>query len=226
MHNYNEYLAKIPLFRDLSEEEMDAISHLARVRNYKKNMIIFMEGEPGEALYFVISGKVKVTKTTSDGREQILHILQHGDVFAEVVLMDGGPYPATAEAIEAGQIGMLMNQDVETLIRSNPDIAIKLLRIMSKRLRMAQGQVRDLALKDTYGRLAGMLLMLGREHGQETPEGIRIDLPLSRQELANLIGTTRETVTRVLSDLKKYKCLELEKQAIIITDQNKLKTWL
>lgn len=226
MTDYSEYLAKIPLFHDLTPEEVDTISGLARVRNYKKNMIIFMEGEPGEALYFVISGKVKISKTTEDGREQILHLLQHGDVFAEVVLIDGGPYPATAEVIETAQIGMLMNKDVENLIRSNADIAIKLLKIMSKRLRLAQRQVRDLALKDTYGRLAGMLLMLGTEHGKETEEGIRIELPLSRQELANLIGTTRETVTRILGDFKKYKCIELEKQAIILIDRAKLKTWL
>lgn len=226
MTDYSEYFAKIPLFHDLSTDEINSISGLARVRNYKKNMIIFMEGEPGEALYFVISGKVKISKTTEDGREQILHLLQHGDVFAEVVLIDGGPYPATAEVIETAQIGMLMNKDVENLIRSNPDIAIKLLKIMSKRLRLAQRQVRDLALKDTYGRLAGMLLMLGKEHGKETDQGIRIELPLSRQELANLIGTTRETVTRVLGDFKKYKCIELEKQVIILIDRTKLKTWL
>lgn len=226
MTDYSEYLAKIPLFHDLSPEEIDTIGGLARVRNYKKNMIIFMEGEPGEALYFVISGKVKISKTTEDGREQILHLLQHGDVFAEVVLIDGGPYPATAEVIETAQIGMLMNKEVENLVRSNADIAIKLLKIMSKRLRLAQRQVRDLALKDTYGRLAGMLLMLGKEHGTETDEGVRIELPLSRQELANLIGTTRETVTRILGDFKKYKCIELEKQAIILIDRAKLKTWL
>jgi len=226
MKEYSEYLAKIPIFQDLSAEELNQIGQLARVRNYKKNMIVFMEGEPGEALYFVISGKVKISKTTDDGREQILHILQHGDVFAEVVLIDGGPYPASSEVIEAGQIGMLLNNDVENLIRSNPEIALKLLRLMSKRLRMAQRQVRDLALKDTYGRLAAMLLMLGKEHGEETTDGIKIDLPLSRQELANLIGTTRETVTRILGDFKKYRCLDLDKQAIIIIDKEKLKTWL
>jgi len=226
MKEYSEYLAKIPMFQDLATEEMNQIGQLARVRNYKKNMIVFIEGEPGEALYFVISGKVKISKTTADGREQILHILQPGDVFAEVVLFDGGPYPATSEVIESGQIGMLLNDDVENLIRSNSEIALKLLKLMSKRLRMAQRQVRDLALKDTYGRLAAMLLMLGKEHGEETTEGIKIDLPLSRQELANLIGTTRETVTRVLGDFKKYKCLDLDKQAIIIINQEKLKTWL
>ncbi len=226
MTNYSEFLNKIPLFHDLSPEEIDSIGQLTRVRNYKKNMIVFMEGEPGEALFFVISGKVKISKTTEDGREQILHLLQHGDVFAEVVLIDGGPYPATAEVIETGQIGMILNRDVENLIRSNPDIAVKLLKILSSRLRMAQRQVRDLALKDTYGRLASMLLMLGKEHGADSPEGVRIELPLSRQELANLIGTTRETVTRILGDFKKYKCIELERQAIILIDQGKLKTWL
>lgn len=226
MNDYSEYLRKIPLFADLTDAEMQAVGQLARVRNYKKNMLIFMEGEPGEALYFVVSGKVKVSKATPDGREQILHILQPGDIFAEVVLIDRGPYPATAEVIEAGQIGMLMNDDVENLIRSNAEIALKLLRLVSKRLRLAQAQVRDLALKDTYGRLAGMLLMLGKEHGENSAAGVKIDLPLNRQEFANLIGTTRETVTRILGDFKKYKCIDLDKQAIIIIDEDKLKTWL
>jgi len=226
MTDYSEFLGKIPLFRDLSHEDLQLISDLARVRNYKKNMIIFMEGEPGEALYFIISGKVKISMMTEDGREQILHILQHGDVFAEVVLIDRGPYPATAEVIEAGQIGMLMNDDVENFIRANPDLALKILRLMSKRLRLAQIQVRDLALKDTYGRLASMLLMLAKDHGEQTLAGMKIDLPLSRQELANLIGTTRETVTRILSDFRKFKCIDLEKQAITIINEEKLKTWL
>lgn len=226
MNDFNEYLAKIPLFMDLSPDDLQTIGQLARVRNYKKSMLIFMEGEPGEALYFIVTGKVKISKATKDGREQILHILQPGDVFAEVVLMDGGPYPATAEVIESGQIGMLVNADVENLIRTNSEIAVKLLKILSKRLRLAQIQVRDLALKDTYGRLASMLLMLGKDHGEETADGVKIDLPLNRQELANLIGTTRETVTRVLGDFKKYKCIDLDKQAIIITNEDKLKTWL
>jgi len=226
MNKYSEYLKKVPLFIDLSDMELQALGQLARVRNYRNNMLIFMEGEPGEALYFIISGRVKISKATADGREQILHILQSGDVFAEVVLIDRGPYPATAEVIESGQIGMLLNDDVENLIRSNPEIALKLLRLAFKRLRLAQAQIRDLALKDTYGRLASMLLILAKDHGEELAGGIKIDLPLSRQEFANLIGTTRETVTRILGDLKKYKCIDLNKQAIIITDEDKLRTWI
>ena len=226
MKDYSEYLGKIPLFKDLSHEELMDVSKLAKVRNYKKNMIIFLEGEPGEAIYFIISGKVKIYMMTEDGREQILHILQQGNVFAEVVLIDRGVYPASAEVIESGQIGMLMNDDLENYLKTNPDFTLKVLRLVSKRLRLAQIQVRDLALKDTYGRLASMLLMLAKDHGEEIPEGIKIDLPLGRQELASLIGTTRETVTRILGDFKKGKCIELDKQIITIINEEKLKTWL
>lgn len=226
MPSYAEYVKKIPVFMDLSPEEQESVGHLTIVRKYRKNMIIFMEGEPGEALYFLISGKVKISKLTEDGREQILHIIQAGDIFAEVVLIDRGPYPATAEVIEEAQVGMLRNDDVENLIRTNPDIALKILKVMSKRLRQAQMQVRDLALKDTYGRLASMLLILAKDHGSPCDSGTKIDLALSRQELANLIGTSRETVTRILSDFKRSKVIDIDKQEIVIVDEKKLKSWM
>lgn len=226
MPAYAEFIRKIPLFMDLSPEETESLGQLTIVRKYRKNMIVFMEGEPGEALYFLLSGKVKISKLSSDGREQILHILQAGDIFAEVVLIDRGVYPATAEVIEEAQVAMLRNDDVENLIRSNPDIALKILKVMSKRLRQAQMQVRDLALKDTYGRLASMLLILARDHGCPCEGGTKIDLSLSRQELANLIGTSRETVTRILSDLKRSKVIDIDKQEIVIIDEQKLKSWM
>lgn len=226
MQSYSEFIKKIPIFMDLSPQEAESIGQLTIVRKYRKNMIIFMEGEPGEALYFLLSGKVKISKLTADGREQILHILQAGDIFAEVVLIDRGPYPATAEVIEEAQVGMLRNDDVENLIRTNPDIALKILKVMSKRLRQAQVQVRDLALKDTYGRLASMLLILAKDHGGPCENGVKIDLSLSRQELANLIGTSRETVTRILSDFKRSKVIDIDKQEIVIIDEKKLRTWM
>ncbi len=226
MHSYADFIRKIPIFVDLSPVEAESVGQLTILRKYRKNMIVFMEGEPGEALFFVLSGKVKISKLTEDGREQILHIVQAGDIFAEVVLIDRGPYPATAEAIEAAQVGILRNDDVENLIRTNPDIALKILKVMSKRLRQAQIQVRDLALKDTYGRLASMLLILAKDHGCPCDSGTRIDISLSRQELANLIGTSRETVTRILSDFKRNKVIDLDKQVIVLLDENKLKSWM
>lgn len=226
MQSYAEFIKKLPIFTDLSPEEAESVGQLTIVRKYRKNMIIFMEGEPGEALYFLLSGKVKISKLVEDGREQILHILQAGDIFAEVVLIDRGSYPATAEVIEEAQVGMLRNDDVENLIRTNPDIALKILKVMSQRLRQAQIQVRDLALRDTYGRLASMLLILAKDHGCSGDNGVKIDLSLSRQELANLIGTSRETVTRILSDFKRSKVIDIDKQEIVIVDEKKLKSWM
>ncbi|GAB4268137.1 Crp/Fnr family transcriptional regulator [Thermincola ferriacetica] len=226
MLTVREIIGNTPIFAGLEENELQQIEDIVVIRNYKKNMIIFMEGEPGEALFFIISGKVKVYKLAEDGREQILHILKEGDVFAEVVFIDKGNYPATAQVLEDSQIGLIRNDDFERLVRENPDIALSLLRVMTYRLRQAQIQIRDIALRDTYGRVASMLLMLAKEHGLTCAEGIKIDLFLSRQELANLIGTTRETVTRVLSDFNKSNIIRLDRQVITILDEKKLRSWM
>jgi len=214
------------MFFDLTDEDLNMISEIILTRKYRKGMIIFMEGEPGDGLYFIKEGRVKISKMTSDGREQILHLLKQGDVFAEVTLFDGGPFPATSEVLEDSVIGIIRNQDIDRLIKNYPDLAVRLLKIMSKKLRMAQIQIRDLALKDTYGRMVGMLLKLGNEYGEKCEQGLRITIPLGRQELANMIGTSRETVTRILSDFKKSKVIELDKQEIIITNEKKMKEWI
>lgn len=221
-----DFLHRVPLFNGLDQEELTQISKLTRERKYRKNMIIFVEGEPGEALFFLKQGKVKVFKNTPDGREQILHILQSGDIFAEVVLFDGGPYPATAESIEESVIGLIKNSDMDELIKKNPDLGMKIMKIMNKRLVMAQTLIRDLALKDTFGRLASMLLILAKDHGEKNQQGVRIKLALSRQDLANLIGTSRETVTRALSDFKKAKIIDIDKQYITVLKEEDLLDWM
>lgn len=220
------FLHRVPLFNGLDQEEFIQISKLTRERKYRKNMIIFVEGEPGEALYFLKEGKIKVFKNTPDGREQILHILQSGDIFAEVVLFDGGPYPATAETIEDSVVGLIKNSDMDELIKNNPDLGMKIMKIMNKRLVLAQTLIRDLALKDTFGRLASMLLILAKDHGEKNQQGVRIKLALSRQDLANLIGTSRETVTRALSDFKKNKLIEMDKQSITLLKEEELLDWV
>lgn len=216
-------LKRVPLFAELDENELERLAALVVFRDYPKSAFIFMEGDPGEALFFIKRGKVKIYKTTPDGREQILHFLKEGDIFAEVVLFDGGPYPATAEVMEASTIGMLRNADVEDLIRREPGIAIKILHVMSRRLREAQAHIRDIALRDMYGRVASVLYRLCQEHGTPCREGVRIDLGISRQELAGMVGTTRETVTRILSEFKRMGILHLERRGIIIRDEKKLK---
>ncbi|HWI54719.1 MAG TPA: Crp/Fnr family transcriptional regulator [Desulfobacteria bacterium] len=221
-----QILKKIPIFAELSEDQLRRLAQVALERQYRKNQIIFGEGDPGEALYFMKTGKIKLTKTTPDGREQILAFRSPGEIFAEVVLFDGGPYPATAEVIEDAKIGIIRNLDIERAIVENVDIAVSLLKIMSKRLRQAQTALKDIALKDVYGRLASTLLKLAAEHGTQLPDGLKINLNLTHQDLANMIGTSRESVNRVISEWRKEGILDAQRGEITIFKPQKLNVWL
>lgn len=220
------YLQQGGLFSNLNEGELKDLAEIVMERKYKKNSIIFFEGDPGDAVYFVKSGRLKVVKNSEEGGEQILHLLGEGDIFGEVVLFDGGPFPATAQAITDCQVGMIRNNAMEAFLRKNPEISLKLLKVMSHRLRQAQIKIRNLALQDTLRRTVGMLLHLGEEHGVSTERGIEIELPLNRQELANMVGTSRETVTRIISRLSKEGLIILEKQKIIIINIEELMEWM
>ena len=205
---------------------MKEIDSLIMERTYQRGRIIFVEDEPGEAVFFLGSGRVKISKQSDDGREQILHFIHPGEVFGEVVLFDGGPYPATSEAVEDSKIGLIRNSDMERITLANPDIALGMLKIMSRRLRMAQKQINDLALMDTSRRMASTLLFLAAEQGVSCQEGTAIDMSLTNQDLASMIGTSRETANRILSDMRRQKAILVDKKQIIITDMRRLKTWL
>lgn len=219
-------LRKIFLFTSLSERELAIIEGLILDRPYAKGSFIILEGEPGEALFLIRSGRIKIFKTAPDGREQILNILRQGSVFAEVVLFDGGAYPASAQALEDSLVGQLRNEDMEMMLKQHPLLAIKMLRIMSGRLRRAQGLIGDLALQDAYGRLAGLLLRAARQQGQRTPEGIVMQITLTRQEMANMVGTSRETVARILSRFQQEGVLRIERNRFIILAEEKLQDWI
>ncbi|MBS4032798.1 MAG: Crp/Fnr family transcriptional regulator [Clostridiales bacterium] len=225
MNKTPELLKKVPFFSGLSEADLTMVAGVMCEKTYSKGALIFLEGEPGEALFVIKQGRVKISKSTADGREQILHILKDGDIFAEVVLFDQGPYPATAEAVEDTTSWLLRNEEMEKLLQSHPLLAIKLLRVMSKRLRQSQLLIRDLALHDTYGRLAGLLIRFIRREGKRTADGVILDLELTRQEMASMIGTSRETVARILSRFQKDGILILDKQRIVIIDEEKLRDW-
>lgn len=221
-----DFLKKISYFSEASKEELQAIADIMVERQYRRNMILFMEGELGEAIHFVMEGKVKIYKTSEDGREHILYIAVPGDIFAEVILFNEVNYPATAEVIEDGRIAFIHNADLEQVLINHPSMAVAIIKVLNKRLMTAQSQVKSLALQNTHSRTAEMLLRLANDLGRQTPEGIELDLNISRQELANMVGTTRETVTRILTSFKKYKLLEMDRNFILITDPIKLKEWI
>jgi CRP/FNR family transcriptional regulator len=215
-------LKKFSIFSGLPEEDLRKIQGLILTGDYRKGTVIFFEGEPGEAVYFIKSGKVKLYKCDEEGREYILNIFQDGDVIAEAVLFGGGPYPATAEAVEDSTVCVIKNRDLEDLIRKNPEIALRVIKIMSARLRESKEQIRNLAFRDTYDRTACMLHKICLDYGQKTPRGIEVELPFTRQELAALVGTSRETVTRVLSSMKKDGIIDIDRQKIVVLNEKKL----
>ncbi len=218
-------LRKIRLFSDLDEQALEQISSIVITRKCRKRTILFTEGEPGDTIYFVKSGRVKVFKTTEDGREQILRLIEPGEVIGEAVLFEGGGYPASAEVMEDSEICLIRNPDLEQLVMQHGEIAIRLIRVLSRRLKEAQHQVRDLALKDAYARTAGILFKLA-QNSLASAEGIEVKPDLSRQELANMIGTSRETVSRILSDFQQQKILLTDRNKIIVVNMDKLQSWI
>lgn len=217
-----QVLKRVPLFKDLTDDELAKIISIVVTRKYKKSQLVFHEGDLGEAVFFIKTGRVKIYKTSADGREQILHFFKDGDVFAEVVLFEGGNYPATVEVLEDSEIGMIKNKDLDNLLKINGEIAVHLLKLLSRRLREAQTLVRDLALKDTYSRSCGLIWKLACQQGIRISNGIKVELDLSRQDLASMIGTSRETFTRALSDLQKQKIIVLDKDGFIVINEKKL----
>jgi len=226
MSGYSAYLRHLPLFAGLEAEELAAIEKLVIERRYNKGRIIFLEGEPGDAVFFLQAGRVKITKTTPDGREHILHYIHPGEVFAEVVLFGDQTYPASAEVVEDARLGLIRNQDMEALLVRSPSIAVALLKLMARRLREAQAKINSLAHEDSCRRMTGALLDLARQYGVPSDRGTCIDISLTNQELANLIGTTRETANRILNDFRRSGVLSIERQRITITDEKKLRSWL
>lgn len=224
--NKTDLLKAIPLFSGLNQDLIETVAEKVLDRRYKKGMLIFLEGEPGDSIFVIYSGKVKLTMSSEEGQEKIILILQAGDLLGEVVLFDSGPYPVTAEVIEDSHIGSLGVKEVDELLLVNPDLSINLLKIMSKRLRQLQRQIKNLALKDAYGRLASRLFKLGREYGVDIEEGKQIKVALTHQELANFIGTSRETVSRILREFEKEGAISVKRQIVTITDEKKLRSWM
>ena len=220
-----EILRRIPFFAELEPSDLEALAEAVVVGRYRKNQVLFVEGEPSHSLYFICSGRVKVYRVSADGREQILHLLGDGDPIAVVPFFDSGAYPANAEVLTDAEIAFIRFEDFERIARANPSILLRMLRLLAQRLRRAQEQIASLALKSVGGRLAQRLLDLADRHGVPVPGGIQVDLQLSRQELGNLIGASRETTTRLLQQLQREKLIRLEGSRVTILDPEGLRAW-
>lgn len=218
----NRILRNINMFKDLSESSLIKIDSIIEEKIYDKGEDIFLEGERSEGVHFIKSGTVKIYKSSSDGREHILHMLEEGEVFAEVCILNELNYPASAKAIEKSHIYIVDNMKLENLIKDDGDVAIELLKIMSKRLVYISKQVETIALKDSIGKVASLIINLMTESEKELKNDTFIKLNLSRQDMANMVSLTRESFTRTLGKLKEMGIIDTSKEGIIVKDIKRL----
>lgn len=213
------------IFSDFTAAELEAAGRLFKKKKYKKGVVVFHEGQPGSAFYLISSGRIKIYKLAEDGRELIFGIFGDGAIFGDVPVFDGGPYPATASTLVDTEVSYMSRDDFERLITEYPQISLKIIRVLGKRLRQAHGFVMDIAMKSVAQRLAAQLLQLADEYGRTEDGAIVIDLQLTRREIAELIGVTRETATRELSKFSRAGTIRLEGKKIFLIDRNKLEMW-
>lgn len=219
------FLRRIPVFEDLEPADLAVINRVTTERSIVRNQVVFAEGDPGEGFHFIRSGKVKIIKLAADGREHILNILGSGDVFAEVLLFNDAPYPATAVAVEDSIVGVIRNRELEALLTEHPRLSVHIIRLMSKKLLYIQSKVKIFALADSQAKIIQTLEYLLGRYGRQTERGIEMAMEINRQDIANMAGTTRETVSRVFRTLKDDGILEDDERRIIVREPRRLRQY-
>ncbi len=200
-----KYLSKIPLFEGLPEDQLIDLSKITVTLDLGKGQMIFSEGDEGRGFYVVLRGRVKIYKLSPDGKEQTLHIFGSGEPFGEVPVFAGKHFPANAEALEKSKVLFFPRISLIRLIEKNPSLAMNMLAILAKRLRQFTVQIEHLSLKEVPGRLAAYLLYLSdRENG--SPE-VRLDI--TKGQLASLLGTIPETLSRIFAKMSKQGIIEI-----------------
>ncbi len=195
-------LRDVAPFAELPDATIARLGEITSLRHYRKDMYVFGEGEPAEMLCFVHKGAAKVFKTTSDGQEQTLHLLQPNELFAVTGFVTGGLYPGTAQTLEDSWIGCIRNQSLRALAQSDVSLAWAMLTFFARRLTGTSQQVLDLGTRDTAGRLAAALLQLAGVRDRSMGKHVKVGLQVTHRELAQLIGASRETVTRLLGEFR------------------------
>ncbi len=219
-------LARVPLFSGLEQSEMDFIARRAVPRRYSAGETIFSEGEPCQGLYVVESGSVKIFKTSPGGREQLLAIDGPRASIAELPVFDDGNYPASASAVNDARLVFISKQDFRALCLEHPQVALKVLSVVGARLRRLVGIIEELSFTTVRHRMAALLLNLAKRGGTKTDRGTEFTLPATHQELAAMIGTVRELVSRNLSRLQAENIIAVEGRTVIVPDLARLETEL
>lgn len=211
-------LRKTPLFASLTEKELQALASRTTRKQFQRGELLFGEGDPCTGLFLVVSGKIRIFKLSSAGREQVLAIEGPGSSFAELPVFDGGNYPAAASASEDAEVLFVSRKDFQNFCREHPEVALKVIAVVGSRLRRLVGIIEDLSFTTVRQRLIALILRLAQASGSPSKEGVRIELTMSHQDLAAELGTVRELVSRNLSRLQAEGFLEVDGRRIVVKD--------
>lgn len=219
-HCTGKYCArKAPIFSVLDNEQLSEVMSKILRRRYKKGQVIFFEGDVSDKFYIINSGKIKIFKYTKEGKEQILYILSEGDFIGYLSLLKKGKFAFNAEALEDVNVCLLTKDDFDKIVKKTPEISLRILESLHDRLVSLENLVQTLSTKDIEARIAGLLQSFAKDFGREDTGCIIIELPLSREEMANYIGVTRETMSRKLTSMEEEGVIELVgNKKIVIRD--------
>ncbi len=196
-----EFLKKVPIFSELTSRDLERISQVTHHRSYKKDQVILIEEETGQTLFILMNGQVKISRIGEEGREVILAVMAEGDIFGEMSLLDGQSRSANVTLLQDSEMLLIYRDDFLRLLHEFPSIAINLLKELARRMRKSDSQIKSLSLKDSTGKVTSTLIRLAEDIGQRKGNEVWIKSLPTQRDLANMAGTSRETISRMLQKL-------------------------
>jgi CRP/FNR family transcriptional regulator len=215
-------LASAPLFAALDAESADTLEKVLTTRTVGRGHIVFKEGDPGDRLFIVLDGKIKIYRAAADGREYLIAVLGAGEMFGELSLFDPGPRTASVAAVTDATLASLDHDDLRPLLLDRPGLGVELLRALAQRLRRTNDAMADLVFTDVPGRVAKALLDLAGKFGVAEADGKRVRHDLTQEELAQLVGASRETVNKALSEFAHRGWLRIEGRSVLLLEEERL----
>ncbi|HEX5332519.1 MAG TPA: Crp/Fnr family transcriptional regulator [Cellulomonas sp.] len=218
----DDVVLSAPLFAEMDPENSRALIESMNPVSFARGDVLFHEGDPGDRLFVIRSGKIKLGRRSSDGRENLLSIQGPGEMFGELSLFDPGPRTATATVVADAELVELAHTDLVAWLELHPTVAKHLLKALAHRLRRTNEALADLVFSDVPGRVAKALLDLATRFGEPTDEGVRVAHDLTQEELAQLVGASRETVNKALADFAARGWVRREGRAVVLLDADRL----
>ena len=223
MEDAERVLRRAPLFEGLDEDNGRVLRRQMTEVHLNRGEHLFLEGQDGDRLYVVLDGKMKLTRAAADGRENLVSVLGPGEMFGELSLFDPRPRTSTASAVTDATLAALAHEALRPWLRERPEVSMHMLQALARRLRRANDLNADLVFTDVPGRVAKNLLDLSERFGEQEPDGLHVHHDLTQEELAQLVGASRETVNKALADFAARGWLQISARSVLILDAERLR---